>query len=131
MKKKIVGFQAGEARPGHQFIQTSVRTSLAVLTSMLICCGVTFAKEITLTLESAPLTIKKGSSVTKKIYGIANGTPGSVSLQIKWHAETLAPNTFEKLKIEVLHGSNVVVTKECYSIHANKDPKSVPFGFYR
>ncbi len=106
----------------HKFVRTSM-ASLTVFASLLVCCGVALANEVTLTLESAPLTITKGSSVTKKIYGIANGTPGAIRLKIKWHAMTLVPNTFEKLKIEVLHGSNVVLTKQCYSIHSDKEPK--------
>lgn len=80
------------------------------------------AQKIKLTLQDAPLTILKDNTATKKINGIASQTPGSISLRIKWHAMTLIPNTFNKLKIELLHGSTVTQSKECYSVHSRKDP---------
>jgi hypothetical protein len=109
------------------FRTSAVTMILGAITSLFVFRAVAFAKEVTLTLQDAPLTIAKGNSVTKKINGIPAGTPGSISLQIKWHAMTLVPNTFEKLKIEILHGSNVVLTKQCYSIHADKEPKCYLF----
>jgi len=93
----------------------------------LICATVASANEVTLTLTDGPLTINKNQTVTKKIAGIPTGTPGSIDLKVKWHAMTLIPNVFEKLKIEVLHGTNVVVTSRCYSIHADKTPKCYLF----
>jgi hypothetical protein len=103
------------------------RNSLILVSLLLISSNSAFARKITLTLEDAPLTIRKGDSVTKKINGIPTGTPGNIDLEVKWHAMTLVPNVFEKLKIEVLHGSHVVVTKNCYSIHADKEPKCYLF----
>jgi hypothetical protein len=73
-------------------------------------------------LQDAPLIILKDSSVTKKIDGIPR-VAGSISLKIKWHVLSFIPNNFNKLKVELLHGSRVLVTKECYSMHSDKSPK--------
>jgi hypothetical protein len=85
--------------------------------------GAALAEEINLTLQDAPLTVIKGSTVTRKINGIPQNTPGIIKLRIKWHAMTLVPNTFNKLRIELLHGTRVLETRECYSVHSDKDPK--------
>lgn len=77
-----------------------------------------FATKIKLTLQDAPLTISRDTTVTKKISGIPSDTPGKIHLDFKWHSMTLIPNTFNKLKIELLHGSNVLHTDTCLSIHA-------------
>ncbi|MCA1626321.1 MAG: hypothetical protein LC778_21540, partial [Acidobacteria bacterium] len=88
-----------------------------------IFTGTVLAEKINLTLQDAPLTILKGGTATKKINGIPNNTPGFIGLDIKWHAMTFVPNVFNKLKIELLHGTRVLLTKECYSKHSDKEPK--------
>jgi hypothetical protein len=80
------------------------------------------AEKLKLTLEDAPLIILKDSTVTKKINGIPR-VAGSLSLKIKWHVLSFIPNTFNKLKVELLHGTRVLVTKECYSQHSDRTPK--------
>jgi hypothetical protein len=99
------------------------RTTVAAFAVLCVFSGVASAGNINLTLQDAPLTILKDRTVTKKINGIPNYTPGLIALFVKWHAMTFIPNTFNKLKIELLHGSNVLLTKECYSVHSDKDPK--------
>lgn len=98
------------------------RTTLAI--AILSAAATTaLAQKIKLTLQDAPLTILKDNTATKKINGIPNHTPGSIKLDIKWHAMTFIPNTFNKLKIELLHGSNVLHTDNCYSVHAVSPPR--------
>lgn len=93
------------------------------LSSLFFSNGVVSAQEINLTLQDAPLTVLKDSSVTKGINGIPGNTPGAIHLDIKWHVMTLIPNTFNMLKIELLHGSNVLFTRVCYSVHSGRNPK--------
>jgi hypothetical protein len=98
------------------------RTTVAMFAVLWVFSGVALAQGINLTLQDGPLTILKGNSVTKRINGIPQNTPGLIHLRIKWHAMTFIPNTFNKLKIELLHGSRVLDTNECYSVHADKNP---------
>jgi hypothetical protein len=48
-------------------------------------------------------------------------------MKIKWHVMSFAPNTFNKLKVELMHGSRVLDTDECYSVHADRDPGCIIF----
>lgn len=104
----------------------SVNITRTIFLTLAVLCvfsaKASAAEKIKLTLEDAPLTILKDSSVTKKIIGIPS-VAGSISLKIKWHVLSFIPNNFNKLKIELLHGSRVLVTKECYSVHSDKTPK--------
>jgi hypothetical protein len=81
------------------------------------------ASRINLTLQDAPLTVLKQNSTTKKINGIPLNTPGRIELDIKWHAMTFIPMVFTKLKVELLHGTKVLLTKECYSVHSPNTPR--------
>jgi len=81
------------------------------------------ASRINLTLQGAPVTVLKQNVVTKRINGIPTNTVGRIQLDIKWHAMTLVPMVFNKLKVELLHGSNVLLTKECYSVHSPNTPR--------
>ncbi|MEZ5427339.1 MAG: hypothetical protein R2747_13800 [Pyrinomonadaceae bacterium] len=104
-------------------------TAAALWTAVLlsVLAGTALAEKINLTLKDAPLTIPKDTTVTKNINGIPFGTPGNIDLRIKWHVMTFIPNVFNKLKIELIHGSSVLVTKTCYSVHSNKEPKCFLF----
>jgi hypothetical protein len=72
-------------------------------------------------MEGTTLTLTKGNTQERKIYGIGSAN-GDVSLKMKWHAVNIIP-TFNALKVEVMNGSNVIASKTCYSIHADKTPK--------
>lgn len=99
------------------------------IASALLCSffAAASAQKISLTLQDAPLTILKSSSTTRKINSIPIGTPGMIELSIKWHVMTFVPNTFNKLKIELLHGTSVLAASECYSIHAVPTPRCLIF----
>jgi hypothetical protein len=72
---------------------------------------------------SGSATIPKGNTITRKILRIPQ-FGGTLKLKFKWHAVSIIPNTFNPLKVEVLHGSSVLATKtSCYSTHSNKTPK--------
>lgn len=78
--------------------------------------------KIKLTLQDAPLIVLKDSAVTKKLNGIPS-VAGTIDLKIKFHVLSFIPNTFHKVKVELLHGSQVLTTKDCYSVHSGKSPK--------
>ena len=101
----------------------STGTVVTILAATVICVftAAAFAQEVNLTLQDAPLTVLKDSSVTKTINGIPADTPGRIELEIKWHAASFVPNTFNMLKVELMRGSNVVSTKFCYSVHSGSD----------
>lgn len=106
--------------------------SFLSITLMLLFLGITGstkAQEVKLTLQDAPLTILKDSTTTKKINGVPDHVAGSILLKIKWHAMTLLPNTFNVLKIELMHGSNVKETQTCYSAHSDKTPRCSFWSF--
>lgn len=98
------------------------KTIFLMLAVLYVFIGAASAEKTKLTMQDAPLLILKDSSVTKKINGIPD-VAGSISLKIKWHVLSFIPNTFNKLKIELLHGSRVLLTRECYSQHSDKTPK--------
>jgi hypothetical protein len=75
------------------------------------------------TLANAPLTILKGSNTSPSLNGILTGMAGSLHIKIKFHSKSFVPNTFDKLKIELLQGSTVRKSLDCYSIHSDKTPK--------
>ncbi len=107
---------------------TLVRTFVVVALFASATPGTALASRINLTLQDAPLTVLKQNSLTKKINGIPLNTPGRIELDIKWHAMTLIPMVFTKLKVELLHGSSVLVTKECYSVHSPNTPRCELFA---
>jgi len=105
------------------YLINTTKTIFVILAALCVFTGAAAAADkVKLTLQDAPLIILKDSSVTKKINGIPN-VAGSISLKIKWHVLSFIPNTFNKLKVELLHGSRVLATKECYSVHSEKTPK--------
>jgi hypothetical protein len=75
-----------------------------------------------LSLQDAPLSISKGSSVTKKITGIPFAVQGKIYFKVKWHAENLLP-AYNRLTIKLLHGSTEMMTKTCYSVHSPEGDK--------
>ena len=79
-------------------------------------------QKISLTLQDAPLTVLKGSNMTRKINGIP-ASPGKIEMWFKWHAMTFIPNTFNKLKVELMHGTKVLYSETCYSDHAVPTPR--------
>lgn len=110
-----------------KLLNRSVRIfAKAILFGSLCAIGLTgkiSATTVKLTLQDGPLTVLKDSTTTKKINGIQSGVPGELNIHVKWHVMTFIPNVFNKLKIELLHGSTVITTDNCYSYHSNKDPK--------
>lgn len=111
-KNKIVGFRRAP-----------------VILLMLGLSSSAVAQDIKLTLQDSPLTILKDSTTTKKIVGVPEKVPGAIILKIKRHAMTLIPNTFNTLKIELKHGSNVKETRTCYSAHSDKTPRCSFWSF--
>lgn len=101
-------------------VKTAIATAALILTVMT---GSSFADNINLDMEGSTATIPKGNTVDRKIFGIPAGIPGSLKLKMKWHAVNLIPNTFNSLKVQVRHGSDVLKTTTCYSVHSNKSPK--------
>jgi hypothetical protein len=71
----------------------------------------------TLDMEGSTLSLLKGSTQERRIFGIGAAN-GEVALFMKWHADNLIPNTFHPLKIEVMNGTSVVASSNCYSWHA-------------
>ncbi len=100
---------------------------LSVMAVLGVFDETALAGKTKLTLQDAPLTILKDTTTTKKINGIANNTPGRIDIRIKWHVMTFIPNVFNKLKIELMHGSRVLLTDQCYSKHSDKEPKCYLF----
>jgi subtilisin-like proprotein convertase family protein len=90
---------------------------------LVALAGTSFADNINLDMEGTTATIPKGNTVNRKINGIPSGIPGALKLKLKWHAVNLIPNTFNALKVQVLHGSDVLKTSTCYSVHSNKSPE--------
>lgn len=102
----------------------NIRRSVLVGAALLsVFTGAAFADDINLDMEGTTATIPKGNTVNRKLYGIPSGIPGSLKMKMKWHAVNIIPNTFNMLKVELLHGSSVLKTTTCYSIHSNKTPK--------
>jgi subtilisin-like proprotein convertase family protein len=99
------------------------KTFLTLTTILTIFAGLALADNINLDMEGSTATIPKGNTVERKIFGIPSGIPGDLKIKLKWHAVNLIPNTFNRLKVQVLHGSDVLKTTNCYSIHSNKTPK--------
>jgi hypothetical protein len=105
-------------------ILTGAKTMiLAMATVLTVLTGAAFADDITLDMEGTTASIPKGNTVERKIFGVPAGIPGNLKLKMKWHAVNLIPNTFNRLKVEVMHGSAVLDSDNCYSIHSDKTPK--------
>lgn len=103
---------------------TTAKTLILTIAFILAAfAGAAFADNIYLDMEGTTATIPKGNTVERRIYGIPAGIPGDLRLKMKWHAVNIIPNTFNALKIQVLHGDTILKTVSCYSIHSNKSPK--------
>jgi hypothetical protein len=72
---------------------------------------------VTLDMEGSTLTLTRGSTQERRISNIGPAN-GDVVLHMKWHADNLIPNTFHPLKIEVMNGTSVIASSNCYSWHA-------------
>lgn len=78
---------------------------------------------VNLDMEGTTLTLGKGNTQERKIFGIGNSA-GVLKLKAKWHAVNLIPNTFNALKIQLVKpNGDVAVSGTYYSIHSNKSPK--------
>jgi hypothetical protein len=105
--------------------QLLTNTKTAFLTMAMILglfAGATFADNINLNMQGSTATIPKGNTVTRNLYNIPSGIPGTLRLKLKWHAVNVFP-TYNRLKIQVKHGNSTLKTTSCYSMHANKSPK--------
>lgn len=103
---------------------TGTKTLVVIAALILVAlAGTSFADNISLDMEGSTATIPKGNTVERKVFGIPSGIPGSLKLKMKWHAVNIIPNTFNALKVQVLHGNDVLKTTTCYSVHSNKSPK--------
>jgi hypothetical protein len=107
----------------NSFLAGAGKTVLAAAAVLLVFTGTVVADNINLDMEGTTATVPKGNTINRKIFGIPK-IGGTLKLRFKWHAVNIIPNTFNPLKLEVLHGSTVLTTKNgCYSTHANKTPK--------
>ncbi len=105
-------------------ILVNAKTLVITMAMILVAlAGTSFADDINLDMEGSTATIPKGNTVNRKLYGIPSGIPGTLKMKMKWHAVHIIPNTFNPLKVELRHGSSVLKTTTCYSIHSNKSPK--------
>lgn len=84
--------------------------------------GAAFADNINLDMQGTTATVPKGNTVERQIYNMPAGLPGTLKLKLKWHAVNVVP-TFNLMKVQLKHGSTVLQTANCYSIHSNKSPK--------
>jgi hypothetical protein len=114
----------------NSFVANGMIPGLAVFAMLCVSIQGASAQDIKLTLQDAPLTILKDSTVTKRINGIPSNSPGNLVFEIKWHVMSLIPNTFNMLKIELLHGSAVLQTTVCYSGHTDKTPRCGYWSFH-
>ncbi|MEZ5427338.1 MAG: hypothetical protein R2747_13795 [Pyrinomonadaceae bacterium] len=99
------------------------KTALAASAAVMILSGAALADDIALNMEGSSATVPKGNTVTRKIFNIPKGIPGTIRLKLKWHAVNIIPNTFNALKVTLKHGSTTIKTDTCYSFHSNKSPK--------
>jgi len=76
---------------------------------------------VNLDMEGTTLTLGKGNTQSRRIFGIGSAA-GVIRLKAKWHAVNLLP-TFNALRVELMHGNEVLATRVCFSIHSNKTPK--------
>jgi hypothetical protein len=72
---------------------------------------------VNLDMEGSTLTVLKGNTQERRLYNIGAAN-GDVDMMMKFHAASLIPNTFHRLKVEVMNGTSVVASSNCYSIHA-------------
>lgn len=103
---------------------TNAKTAFLTMAMMLgIFSGAAFADNINLNMEGSTATIPKGNTIERSISGIPPGIPGNLQIKMKWHAVNIIPNTFNPLRVQVLHGNDILKTTSCYSVHSNKTPK--------
>ena len=108
----------------NQFFISAKRAIIVAFAVLCVFTGAALADDIALNMEGTTATIPKGNTVTRKIFGISSGIPGTLKLKLKWHAVNIIPNTFAQLRISLKHGSSVVIDEtSCFSFHSDKTPK--------
>lgn len=77
---------------------------------------------VNLDMEGTTLTLTKGSTQYRKIYGIGKSA-GVLRLKAKWHAVNVLP-TYNRLSVQLIKpNGQVAKSGNYYSIHSNKSPK--------
>ena len=78
---------------------------------------------VNLDMEGTTLTLTKGSTQFRKIYGIGK-TAGRLRLKVKWHAVNVLP-TYNRLRVQLLKPNGQIARSgNYYSYHARgKSPK--------
>lgn len=105
------------------FLKNFVKSLFVLMAMTMIFSGAAMADAVNLNMEGTTATVPKGNTITRKIFNIPDGFPGTLNLKLKWHAVNIIPNTFNPLKIEIKHGNATLRTDNCYSIHSNKSDK--------
>lgn len=101
----------------------SFKAGLFVMTMILgLFAGAAFADDIRINMQGSTATIPKGNTIGRNLYNIPPGIPGQIRLRLKWHAVNVIP-TFNTLQVRLRHGSRTLVSRTCYSQHADKTPK--------
>ncbi len=103
--------------------KTKVKTYILTMTMILgVFAGMAFADDIRIDMQGGTATVPKGNTVNRDLRRIPRGIPGEIRLRLKWHAVNILP-VFNRLRIQLRHGSRVLRTFNCYSMHANRNPK--------
>lgn len=105
-----------------QLANIAKTTALTLAIAFIASVGSVFADDIALDMQGADATVPKGNTITRNINNIPNGIPGTIRLKLKWHAINIVP-TFNSLRIQLRHGSRILLTRTCYSMHSNRSPK--------
>jgi len=108
----------------NRFLAGAKRAVVAAFAVLSVFTGPAFADDLTLDMEGTTATIPKGNTITRTITGIPPGIPGTLKLKLKWHAVSLIPNTFNALRIQLRHGTSIVIPETtCFSVHSTKTVK--------
>lgn len=108
----------------NRFLVGAKRAIVAAFAVLYVFTGAALADDITLDMDGTTATIPKGNTVTRRITRIPSGIPGTLKLKLKWHAVSLIPNTFNRLRIQLKHGSSIVIpATNCFSVHSNQAAK--------
>jgi hypothetical protein len=100
------------------------KTAFIGMVMVFVFVGSAFADDLNLNMEGSTATIPKGNTITRKLFNIPKGIPGTLKLKLKWHAVNIIPNTFNPLKVIVKHGDATLKSSSaCYSIHSDKSTK--------
>ncbi len=85
----------------------------------LAFCGIVLADTQNLFLEGGKFSIDSGGTIERLISGMT-GHPGRIRLKAGFHVDQ-GIGEYEKVRIEIKKGSQIVYTGSCYSIHAPSD----------